>query len=169
MKTTYESCGKIDVANKTITVNTYLPDKPELNFRYIHFYNISSSSHYGVLGILVNDGRNTDQSNETPILTTLPGLINLSTIDYIFSKVTFNDLEEQNQIGFICFHDDEFDTKNPGVVEFRILKYWQDKLPLYADPRANSLFYTDEEIQKAPDGDGEPKVGNGGVLTITGC
>lgn len=165
---TYESCGRIDAANNTITVATYLPDL-NINFRYVHFYNISTSSHYGVLGILVNDGENIDQSDETAIRTTLPGLIDLSTIDYIFSKVSFNDLEENDQVAFICFHDDEFDTKNPGVVEFAILKDWQGKLPLYANPRANSLFYSDEAIVQSFPGDGEPKVGNGGVLTITGC
>ena len=44
MKTTYESCGRIDVANKTVTVATYLPDL-NINFRYVHFYNISTPTH----------------------------------------------------------------------------------------------------------------------------
>lgn len=170
---TYESCGTLDAANKTVTAYTFLPNKPELNFRYIHFFNISTSSHYGVMGIFVHDGTNVDWSTEkNPVKTVIPGFIDLEKVDDTFSKIKFDDLTEDDEVVFICFHDDEFNTTNLGVEEVIALQNWQKMLPLFGKPRKGSLIEIEQKIaslRKEGKVEGEPKVGNGGILTVTGC
>lgn len=167
---TYESCGTLDVANKTVTVFTYLPNLP-VNFRYTHFYNISTETYYGIVGILVNEGVNANFSNTPAVKPVTPSaVINLSQLDYRFSKIGFSQLTDEDKIAFFCWHDDEFRNDSLGVEEVLTLKKLQDELDNYklVPIKKLSLAITDEMIPDYEKGDEEPKVGNGGVLTVAG-
>jgi hypothetical protein len=170
MKNTYESCGKIDVANKKTIVFTYLPNL-NVNFRFTNFYNVSTSTRYGIVGILVNEGKNLDFSTFPSQLSPIPGEINLKNLDFRFSKFGFNELTNEDQITFFCLHDDEFNNVNLTKNEIDALKKLQSELSQFGKASKNTISeITIDEILTSLEttATGEPKAGNGGILTVDG-
>lgn len=154
----YEPCGKFNLTNKTAEARTYLPTSPQ-NYRYIRYYNISTSQHYGILGVLVHDGQNRDlRTSNDPCqkIHVTPQTINLlSGLDNSFSSRPFNNLTSHDQIVFICFHDDEFDGEANSI-----LTHYQQNLGNYP------IIPPYPKVNKGL-GD-EPKIGDGGILTFNG-
>lgn len=173
-KRIYEPCGKFSLAsNNTFEVKTYLPTSVS-NYRYVRYYNISTSQHYGILGVLVHDGTNYDLSSSTGLALNMSleqHPINLNNLDTSFSNVSFKDLKKEDVITFICFHDDDF-VKNNN--KYKILDFYQSNLPKFYDfpkPVLNekpTWGNKNLENNKGIEAKEEPMVGNGGILTFTG-
>lgn len=148
---TYQSCGKINIETKTVEVKTMLPELEEGVYKYVKYYNISNENYYGILGILlVENGPNDDLSGIDVVLKKIPvdtNPINLNELEPLENGKTFSNLKSNDSIHFMCFHDDSFNGSEKD------LKIFQKSLPQFPD------FDLIEE----------PKVGNGGVLTIDGC
>jgi len=180
-KEVYKPCGKFSLATtgKTFDVKTYLPISVQ-NYRYIKYYNISTSKDYGILGVLVHDGTNYDLSNSTGTkidmnLENAP--VNVANLDNSFSNVSFDNLDKNDQITFICFHDDNFESNNR---KHNILHFFQSNLPNYYDfpkPLLGQKPSLDNEglesnkgidSNKGIEAKAEPMIGNGGILTFTG-
>lgn len=161
----YQSCGKIDLANKTIEVKTFLPPLKgdEGTYEYIKYYNISNDKYYGVLGVLeIVDGRNIDLNSHPNSVNSTYTRVDRNTIDLSKLKnfnntgLEFDALTESDNLTFICFHDDTFTNDNTND---RILKFYQERLP-------NIEVYKDSSNTKSFP---EPMIGNGGILTVNGC
>lgn len=160
----YQSCGAILITNtqKKLNVFTMLPIlKKGGAYQYIKYYNISSPTEYGILGVLVvKNEPNIDLRNYQPKDTILQQVdsnpIDLTKFSSFNGGKDFTNLTNKDIIYFVCFHDDNFLTGNQTSED--ILKFYQKNLP-------NVKPY---EIPKplSPD---IPKVGDGGILTINGC
>jgi len=166
---TYQSCGKFDFVSKTATAFTYLPDL-NIGFRFTNLYNVSTATHYGIAGILINNGSNIDFSAFPPKLSALPGKINLKNLDFRFSKFGFEEITEHDEITFYCFHDDEFNNVNLGDYETIELTKIQERLSLFGARTTHEIGQVAlGGIALEPiNGDGQPKVGDGGILTANG-
>lgn len=175
-KRIYEPCGKIESTStsKTAKVKTHLPVSI-LTYRYVKYYNISTPTQYGILGVLVHDGLNID-------LTILGGTSNsldvsggtidlLNDLDNSFSQRSFANVTDKDSITFICFHDDNFESNNR---KYNILRFYQSNLPNYYDfpkpilEQKPSLGNKGLESNKGIEAKAEPMIGNGGILTFTG-
>ncbi|WP_130733603.1 hypothetical protein [Flavobacterium sp. J27] len=148
---TYQSCGKINLESKTVEIKTVLPDLEEGKYKYVKYYNISNATYFGILGILyVENGPNKDLSevvnNLKKVQVDLQPL-SLKELAPFNSGKSFSDLKSNDVIHFMCFHDDSFSLSERDLLIF------QESLPKFPD------FDLIEE----------PKVGNGGVLTMEGC
>ena len=147
----YQSCGKINLEMKTVTVKTLLPELEEGTYKYVKYYNISNANFYGILGVLlVENGPNKDLSDMDKELNTISVDVNpihLDELKPLSNGRDFADLKPTDTIHFMCFHDDRFTGSE------KILAIFQESLPNFPD------FDMIEE----------PKVGNGGVLTLQGC
>lgn len=174
-KKIYKPCGKIESTStsKTAKVKTHLPISIS-TYRYVKYYNISTPTQYGVLGVLVHDGLNID-------LTILGGTSNsldvsggsidlLNDLDNSFSQRSFANITDKDSITFICFHDDNFENNNR---KYNILRFYQGNLPNYYDfpkppGQKPTLDNKGLESNKGFEAKVEPMIGNGGILTFTG-
>jgi|GEM_PF-2025468 len=161
----YQSCGKIDLANKTIEVETFLPPLKgdEGTYEYIKYYNISNGKYFGILGVFeIAGGRNINLNYHPNSANSEYTKVNRNTIDLSKLKnfnntgLEFDALTENDSIIFICFHDNKFANNNTND---SILKFYQERLP-------NIEVYKDSSNTKSID---EPMIGNGGILTVNGC
>ena len=148
---TYQSCGKINLDNKTVNVKTMLPELEQGTYKYVTYYNISNAKYYGILGILlVENGPNKDLSDSDKSLQKISvdqHPIHLNELQPLANGRDFTNLNSEDTIHFMCFHDDRFSGSE------KVLQIFQENLPNFPD------FDLIEE----------PKVGNGGVLTLEGC
>lgn len=148
---TYQSCGKITIEKnvKSAVVKTMLPELLHNGkYQYIEYYNISNNDYFAVLGVLIVDGEpNIDlrKYNSTNQMFQVDvNQIVLTDLLPVNGGKDFSGLSENDQIHFMCLHDDNF------KVTGEVLKRFQHALPKFPDDR-------------------EPKVGNGGILTFEGC
>lgn len=171
MKQVYSTSGKIDLKAKTASVFTYLPDLSNIGYKYIKYFNISTKEKLGIVGILVNEGRNYDLTDsDLSICKNMeidrnPFSLSEESIDFKFSKIPFTDIDNNSSLSFFCWHDDGFDTEILGNYELSCLKELQGKLPFQEDSciTLSTLVLSGERSYA-----GEPKTGGGGVLTIIG-
>ena len=130
-------------------------------YKYLKYFNISNGKEYGILGVLTIDGEpNIDLRKYTPKDSALTQ-VDLKAIDLTkFSSynggLDFSGVTSSSKINFICFHDNEFLNGTTNIDS--ILKFYQKNLP-------NILAYKDTLSSLIP----EPKVGDGGILTVDGC
>ncbi|TGD59209.1 hypothetical protein [Flavobacterium humi] len=148
---TYQSCGKITIEknSKSALVKTMLPELLHNGkYKYIEYHNISNDDYYGVLGVLVMDGEpNTDltkYNSANRMVQVDANQIILTDLLPVNGGKDFSGLSQNDQIHFMCLHDDDFKVTDA------VLKRFQQALPKFPDDR-------------------EPKVGNGGILTFEGC
>lgn len=157
----YKSCGRITIngANKTASVKTLLPQIQDANYQ-VTYYNISSATHFGLLAVLTSKYK-TDLRlrNETAVYTQL----NSTPIELSESKLpryrngkSFDDLKSTDTVSIVCFHDSKFADNADSVKE-----YYQDLLPNVVDVSWPG--------NKSTESINQPKVGNGGILSATGC
>jgi hypothetical protein len=155
---TYQSVGKFKINNnsKEAFVETMLPVlKNGGKYKYLNYYNISNDNYFGLLGILSVDGEpNTDlrkYNSDTIKLTDVQQTsIDLSRLKPINGGNDFSNLKQNDNLYFMCFHDDTFVANND------IFQKFQDSLPDFPFKQSE-----DEDDRK-------PKVGNGGILTFEG-
>lgn len=177
MRRVYESCGKLEIDEftnaKKVTVKTHLPElKKGGKYEYINYYNISTKDHYGILGVLVVNGeKNEDLTNYPDAITTSKlRVVDGNPIHLPFDLKPFGDndfsnLTKEDEVSFICFHDDNFETNN---AEKNILGYCQSLLPNLNKPI--QFFKNNKGVNPENlDFEAEPMKGNGGILTINNC
>ncbi|MDR6967990.1 hypothetical protein J2X31_002004 [Flavobacterium arsenatis] len=168
----YQSCGELKIDSsyneKILTPRVMLPNlKHNGSYEFTGVYNISNGKHYGVLGVLkINGEPNIDlreYKTDKIELTQIGGDIDLNRFSSFNGGLNFSNLDINKKVTFVCYHDDNFDYNNPD--DYAILIYFQKKI----DDTDNHLQYEktkiDSKMWKIPD----PKIGNGGVLTVDGC
>lgn len=173
----YKPCGEFDETNLTAKVYTYLPTREDIGFRYKCLINISNEKYYGIVGVLVNNNDNINWSTtKEPMDDILVGNseFSLRNLNNKFSDESFENVTKNDRIIFFCYHDDKFDC-NIGDSEELILKDYQDSMPLVWLLHSKK-FKKAYDANKVIDAESipviiklrEPKVGNGGILTVDG-
>ena len=74
-------------------------------------------------------------------------------------------MTDKSEIGFYCLHDDRFNFESPTLEDLECIEVAKRKIEFLVKPRNTE---TKIDATKTKKGDDEPKVGNGGVLTVTG-
>lgn len=157
----YETCGSINIENKTLTAYTFLPELDDIDYKFVQYYNISNKDEYGVIGILTTKGSDYDLRRHISGKKTLVSQpVDLESINSNFSTRTFEAINEESEIYFFCYHDDNFDTELLDFLkdEKISLKEFLDYLRAQAlvEKSYNKFSFV------------QPKVGNGGILTFDG-
>ncbi|WP_286926681.1 hypothetical protein [Flavobacterium sp. UBA4197] len=164
----YQSCGHLSISSeqKSAVIETMLPTTISKDlYEYIKFYNISKTdsgiTSYGILGVLIVKGSSRNNIDlrtlkKTRMINVLKnGRLDLKNgIDNSFSQVCLSNITEKDRLSFVCFHDTDFE-KNKKIV----LEHYQNYL--------YNIF--EAPIPTLPKIIIQPKVGNGGILTIEGC
>lgn len=173
----YKPCGEFDETNLTARVFTHLPTRVDIGFRYKCFINISDEKYYGIVGILVNNNANIDWSQTKEPMDNIlveNSEFSLSNLNTKFSEESFDEITKKDRIIFFCYHDDKFDC-NIGDSEELILKDYQDSMSLVWLMHSKK-FKKALDANKVIDTESipsmiklrQPKVGNGGILTVDG-
>ena len=156
---TYKTCGSFDIASLTAKVNTYLPNQKGLICNYVSYYNISSSTEFGVLGVMTDNQGNTDlRLSSTKVVNAVavqPQPIALKSISSTLATRKLDELKVTDTLYFICYHENSFDP-----IKFKeiLAKY-------------NSLVDLIAALDGAPINTIHPFIpgaGNGGILTAEG-
>lgn len=157
----YETCGEINLENKTMKAYTFLPDLEDMDYKFERYFNISNDNEYGVIGILTTKGENYNlckHPNGKKILVSQP--IDLEFINSNFATRTFEDIDEDSSIYFFCYHDDNFDLKMLSEIKDEGISLEEFLARLRAIPCDPEELPNLNFVQ--------PKVGNGGILTVDG-
>ncbi|GAB3719148.1 hypothetical protein [Flavobacterium koreense] len=157
----YETCGEINLENKTMKAYTFLPDLEDMDYKFERYFNISNDNEYGVFGVLTAKGDDYDlRVHSTGKRTLVSQPIDLEFINSNFATRTFEDIDEDSRIYFFCFHDDNFDMKL--LSEIKDGEISLEEFLAYLRAQA----YNEEKFPKL--NFVQPKVGNGGILTVDG-
>ncbi|WP_396144115.1 hypothetical protein [Flavobacterium sp.] len=166
MRRVYETCGEFNLKNLTATAKTTLPDSKGLICKYVKYYNISTETNYAVFAVMVDNSGNFDlrQSPDPSIdVIVAPQPIDLQNIDHKFSRRDFKNLKATDEIYFFCWHDSTFDE---GILRFLQNQEIEPSALLTAFQNENSI--EENLIVRSILRPLQPKVGNGGILTVNG-
>jgi hypothetical protein len=166
MRRVYETCGEFNFKNLTATAKTTLPNSKGLICKYVNYYNISTETDYAVFAVMVDNSGNFDlrkSPDQSVDVLVAPQPFDLQNIDHKFAVRDFKNLTATDKIYFFCWHDSNFDEEilrclqNQKIEPSALLTAFQHENPIEENLIVSSFL---RPLQ--------PKVGNGGILTVNG-